>query len=50
VPVGQPDECVESVESPVVHTELDAVLLQDALVYPRAEHSDGECCYSPGPG
>jgi hypothetical protein len=43
---GQPDECGVSVESLVERTELGAVLLQDELVYPGAEHSEGEyCCY-----
>jgi hypothetical protein len=39
---GQPDECGVSVESPVERTELDVVLLQDELVYPRAAHSEDE--------
>jgi hypothetical protein len=35
-------------ESPVEHTELGAVPLQDELVYPGAERSEGEyCCYLP---
>jgi hypothetical protein len=33
-------------ESTVEHSELGAVLLQDELVYPRAERSEDEyCCY-----
>jgi hypothetical protein len=45
VPVGQLDECEASVESPVEHTELDMLLL-DELGYPEAEHSEVEhCCY-----
>jgi hypothetical protein len=47
---GQPDEFGVSVESPEVHTELGVVLLQDELVYPRAKHSEDECCRSPAPG
>jgi hypothetical protein len=39
-----------SVESPVERTELDVVLLQDELVYPRAERSEGEDCCYPAPG
>jgi hypothetical protein len=40
---GQPDEYVESVESPVVHTELRVDLLQYEPVYPGVEHSKDEC-------
>jgi hypothetical protein len=47
---GQPDECVESVESPVVHTELGVVLLQYEPGYPRVEHSKDERYCSPAPG
>jgi hypothetical protein len=38
------------VESPEVHTELGAVLLQDDLVYHGAEHSEDEYCWYPAPG
>jgi hypothetical protein len=47
---GQLDEYVESVESPTVQTELGADLLQYEPVYPRAEHSEDGCYYSPAPG
>jgi hypothetical protein len=39
-----------SVESLVKHTEIGTVLLQDELVYPGVEHSEGEYCCYPGPG
>lgn len=39
---GQHDECGVFVESPEVHTELGAVLIQDDLVYHGAEHSEDE--------
>ena len=39
---GQPDECVEYVESPMVQTEMGTDLLQYESVYPRAEHSKDE--------
>jgi hypothetical protein len=47
---GQPDECEVFVESPMERTELGAVLLQDELVYPGVESSEGEYCYYPAPG
>jgi hypothetical protein len=47
---GQPDEYVESMESPVVQTELGTDLLQYEPVYPGAEHSEDEHYYSPAPG
>jgi hypothetical protein len=50
VPVGQPNECGASVESPVDHTELDVVLLLDEQVYPGAACSEGEYCFYPAPG
>jgi hypothetical protein len=46
----QPDEYVESVESPAVHTELGADLLQYEPVYPGVEHSEDERYCSPAPG
>jgi hypothetical protein len=49
VPVGYPDECGVSVESPVERTELGAVLLQDELVCPGAEHGEDEYCCYPAP-
>jgi hypothetical protein len=36
-------------ESLVERTELGAVLLQDELVYPRAEHSEDEYYCYPAP-
>jgi hypothetical protein len=54
VPVGQPDEYEEPAVSPVVSAEQVAVetvaLLQDELLYPGVEHSEGGCYYSPDPG
>jgi hypothetical protein len=39
---------------PEVSTEQGAgktaVLLQDEMVYPGAEHSEDDCCCSPSPG
>jgi hypothetical protein len=47
VPVGQPDEYVESEWWPEVSAGQDtgktASLLQNKLVYPRVEQSEDEC-------
>jgi hypothetical protein len=50
VPVGQPHEWEVSVETPVVRTELDMVLLLNELVYPVAERNEDEHCCYPAPG
>jgi hypothetical protein len=46
----QSDECGVFAESLVERTELGAVLLQDELVYPMAEHNEDEYCCYPAPG
>jgi hypothetical protein len=47
---GQPGEYVESVEYPVVQTEVGTDLLQYEPVYPGAKHSEDEhyCTLDPG--
>jgi hypothetical protein len=41
---------MESVESPMVQTEMGTDLLQYEPVYPRAEHSEDRRYCSPVPG